>query len=331
MLFILILQRPKVKRIIAKTIFLMNEKIIDLENIDLVVLFGPNNRKLHKIGEHFPDLKLVARGNTLKILGQNNQITSFEKKFESFINHIHQYNRLTMAQIERLVLEEDAKILENKNDIILHGREGKLIKARTSNQRKMAKEILKNDMLFAVGPAGTGKTYTAVALAVKALKSKEVRRIILTRPAVEAGENLGFLPGDFKDKLDPYMQPLYDALSDMIPLDKLKEHLDNGVVQIAPLAFMRGRTLDNAFVILDEAQNSTDSQMKMFLTRMGMSAKFIVTGDDTQIDLPLKQKSGLLSSIKKLEKVNGISFIYLNERDVIRHKLVKRIINAYKK
>ena len=308
----------------------MNEKIIDLEKIDLVVLFGSNNRKLYKIREFFPDLKLVARGNKLKVIGNKDQILFFEKKFQSFINHINHYNRLTLSQIERLIIEDESMVLKNKNDIILHGSEGKLIKARTVNQRKMVSDISKNDMMFAIGPAGTGKTYTAVALAVKALKSKQVKRIILTRPAVESGENLGFLPGDLKEKLDPYMQPLYDALIDMLPSEKLKDFLENGTIQIAPLAFMRGRTLDKAFVILDEAQNATTSQMKMFLTRMGMSAKFIITGDESQIDLPAKQKSGLVEARKRLEKLESISFIYLDEKDVIRHKLVKQIIKAYK-
>ena len=308
----------------------MNEKIIDLEKIDLVVLFGSNNRKLYKIREFFPDLKLVARGNKLKVIGNEDQILFFEKKFQSFIDHINHYNRLTLSQIERLIIEDESMVMENKNDIILHGSEGKLIKARTVNQRKMVSDISKNDMMFAIGPAGTGKTYTAVALAVKALRSKQVKRIILTRPAVESGENLGFLPGDLKEKLDPYMQPLYDALMDMLPSEKLKDFLENGTIQIAPLAFMRGRTLDKAFVILDEAQNATTSQMKMFLTRMGMSAKFIITGDESQIDLPAKQKSGLVEARKRLEKLESISFIYLDEKDVIRHKLVKQIIKAYK-
>ncbi len=308
----------------------MNEIIIDLEKIDLVVLFGSNNRKLYKIREYFPDLKLVARGNKLKVIGNEEKILFFEKKFESFIDHINQYNRLTISQIERLILEDEKKVLENKDDVILHGIDGKLIKARTVNQRKMVSDIKKNDLLFAIGPAGTGKTYTAVALSVKALKSKEVKRIILTRPAVEAGENLGFLPGDLKEKLDPYMQPLYDALIDMLPAEKLKDYLEQGTIQIAPLAFMRGRTLDKAFVILDEAQNATESQMKMFLTRMGMSAKFIITGDETQIDLPSKQKSGLIQAKEKLEKIEGVSFVFLDEKDVIRHKLVKKIIKAYK-
>lgn len=308
----------------------MSEKIIDLENIDLVLLFGANNRKLYKIKEFFPDLRLVARGNTLKVIGNKTHILFFEKKFQSFLDHINQYNRLTISQIERLILEDEAKVLEIKEDVILHGSDGKLIKARTANQRKMVAEILKNDMMFVVGPAGTGKTYTAVALAVKSLKSKQVKRIILTRPAVEAGENLGFLPGDLKEKLDPYMQPLYDALMDMLPSEKLKDYLEGGIIQIAPLAFMRGRTLDKAFVILDEAQNSTESQMRMFLTRMGKSGKFIITGDETQIDLPKKQNSGLIESIKKLKDIDGISFVFLDEKDVIRHKLVKKIIKAYK-
>ena len=320
----------KNKKKYSKTTFLMNEIIIDLENIDLVVLFGSNNRKLYKIREYFPDLKLVARGNKLKVIGNEDKILFFENKFQSFIDHINQYNRLTINQIERLIMEDEKKVLENKDDVILHGTDGKLIKARTVNQRKIVSNIKKNDLLFAIGPAGTGKTYTAVALSVKALKSKEVKRIILTRPAVEAGENLGFLPGDLKEKLDPYMQPLYDALIDMLPSEKLKDYLEQGIIQIAPLAFMRGRTLDKAFVILDEAQNATESQMKMFLTRMGMSAKFIITGDETQIDLPSKQKSGLIQAKEKLGKIEGISFVFLDEKDVIRHKLVKKIIKAYK-
>ena len=308
----------------------MSEKIIDLKKIDLLILFGANNRKLYKIRQFFPDLKLISRGNTLKIIGNKNKILLFEKKFKSFINHINHYNRLTLSQIERIILEDESKIMENKNDVILHGSDGRLIVARTANQRKMVNDIVNNDMVFAMGPAGTGKTYTAVALSVNALKTRQVKRIILTRPAVESGENLGFLPGDLKEKLDPYMQPLYDALLDMLPSDKLKDYLENGTIQIAPLAFMRGRTLDKAFVILDEAQNATTSQMKMFLTRMGKSAKFIITGDDSQIDLPLKQKSGLIQAKSKLENIEGISFIFLDDKDVIRHKLVKQIIKAYK-
>ena len=237
---------------------------------------------------------------------------------------------MTLSQIERLFEGNESEILKTKDDIILHGQNGKVIKARTANQRKMISEIEKNDMLFAIGPAGTGKTYTAVAIAVKSLKDREVKRIIFTRPAVEAGENLGFLPGDLKEKLDPYMQPIYDALFDMIPIERLNEYIENGTIQIAPLAFMRGRTLDKAFVILDEGQNSTEQQMKMFLTRMGKSAKFIITGDETQIDLPRNQKSGLINAITTLKDIKDISFVTLDGNDVIRHKLVKYIINAYK-
>ena len=245
------------------------------------------------------------------------------------LEHFIKYQRLTHSNIERIILEDSAVLLGD-NDTLVHGPYGKIIKARTANQRKMVKESQKNDMTFAVGPAGTGKTYTAVAIAVKALKNKEVKRIILSRPAVEAGENLGFLPGDLKEKLDPYLQPLYDALRDMIPAEKLNEYLEHRIIEIAPLAFMRGRTLDNAFVILDEAQNSTHQQMKMFLTRMGKSAKFIITGDETQIDLPSKQPSGLLEALKVIKNIKGISVIKLDDKDVIRHELVKKIIKAYK-
>jgi len=308
----------------------MSEKLITLSNIELVKLFGTNNRKLDKIKTLFPQIKIVSRGERLKIIGSTDQIKYFEQKLTAFIKHINQYNSLTLSQIERLVEGNESEILKTKDDIILHGQNGKVIKARTANQRKMISEIEKNDMLFAIGPAGTGKTYTAVAIAVKSLKDREVKRIIFTRPAVEAGENLGFLPGDLKEKLDPYMQPIYDALFDMIPIERLNEYLENGTIQIAPLAFMRGRTLDKAFVILDEGQNSTEQQMKMFLTRMGRSAKFIITGDETQIDLPRNQKSGLINAITTLKDIKDISFVTLDGNDVIRHKLVKDIINAYK-
>ena len=308
----------------------MNEKIIDLEKIDLVILFGSNNKKLYKIREFFPDLKLISRGNTLKVLGNEDKILFFVKKFQSLIDHINHYNRLTISQIERLIMEDESRVMENKNDIILHGSDGKLIKAKTVNQRKMVSDISKNDMLFAVGPAGTGKTYTAVALAVKALKSKQIKRIILTRPAVESGENLGYLPGDLKQKLDPYMQPLYDALFDMLPIEKLNDYIDNGTIQIAPLAFMRGRTLENAFVILDEGQNTTVHQMKMFLTRMGVRSKFIINGDVTQIDLPKKLQSGLIHAQKSLIKIKNISIIKIDNKDIIRNKLITEIIKAYK-
>lgn len=308
----------------------MSEKLITLSNIELVKLFGTNNRKLDKIKTLFPQIKIVSRGERLKIIGSTDQIKYFEQKLTGFIKHINQYNSLTLSQIERLVEGDESEILKTKDDIILHGQNGKVIKARTANQRKMISEIEKNDMLFAIGPAGTGKTYTAVAIAVKSLKDREVKRIIFTRPAVEAGENLGFLPGDLKEKLDPYMQPIYDALFDMIPIERLNEYIENGTIQIAPLAFMRGRTLDKAFVILDEGQNSTEQQMKMFLTRMGKSAKFIITGDETQIDLPRNQKSGLINAITTLKDIKDISFVTLDGNDVIRHKLVKYIINAYK-
>jgi phosphate starvation-inducible PhoH-like protein len=308
----------------------MSDKLITLSNIELAKLFGTNNHKLDKIKTLFPQIKIIARGEQIKLIGSREQIMYFEKKLVGLIKHLEQYNSLTISQIERLVEGDESEILKSRNDVILHGQNGKIIKARTANQRKMVSEIIDNDMLFAVGPAGTGKTYTAVAIAVKALKDKEVKRIILTRPAIEAGENLGFLPGDLKEKLDPYMQPIYDALFDMIPIDKLNDSIENGIIQMTPLAFMRGRTLDKAFVILDEGQNTTVNQMKMFLTRMGMSAKFIITGDETQIDLPKNQESGLLHAKTILKNVKGISFIELDEKDIVRHKLVKQIIKAYK-
>jgi len=308
----------------------MSEKKITLSNIELVKLFGANNKKLDKIRSLFPQLKIIARGENLKLMGSIAQIKYFEQKLTAFIKHINQYNSLTISHIERLVEGDEKEILKTKDDVILHGQNGKVIKARTANQRKMVEEISVKDMMFAIGPAGTGKTYTAVAIAVKALKDREIKRIIFTRPAVEAGENLGFLPGDLKEKLDPYMQPIYDALFDMIPIDRLNEYVENGTIQIAPLAFMRGRTLDKAFVILDEGQNTTEPQMKIFLTRIGMSAKFIITGDETQIDLPKHQKSGLIHAKNTLKEIKDISFITLDAKDVIRHKLVKQIIKAYK-
>lgn len=307
----------------------MIEKVLELNGIDLLQIYGVNNQKLDFIAHFFPKLKIIARGNTLKVIGEEEVITQFEQKFEVMLAHFGKYQRLTKSNIERIIME-DASVMTGNNDILLHGTFGKVIKARTVNQRKMVDALEKNDLLFAIGPAGTGKTYTAVALAVRALKNKEVKRIILTRPAVEAGENLGFLPGDLKEKLDPYLQPLYDALLDMIPAEKLNEYFETGIIQIAPLAFMRGRTLDKAFVILDEAQNSTKQQMKMFLTRMGKSAKFIITGDETQIDLPSKQPSGLIEALKILKGLKGIAIVKLDDKDVIRHELVKKIIKAYK-
>ena len=307
----------------------MGEKIIDLGGINPLDIYGTNNKTLTFILDFFPKVKCVARGNTLKLIGDDESIEEFEKKFSLMLEHFIKYQRLTHSNIERIILEDSAVLLGD-NDTLVHGPHGKIIKARTANQRKMVKESQKNDMVFAFGPAGTGKTYTAVAIAVRALKNKEVKRIVLSRPAVEAGENLGFLPGDLKEKLDPYLQPLYDALRDMIPSEKLNEYIEYRIIEIAPLAFMRGRTLDNAFVILDEAQNSTHQQMKMFLTRMGKSAKFIITGDETQIDLPAKQPSGLLEALKVIKNIKGISVIKLDDKDVIRHELVKKIIKAYK-
>ncbi|CAM1356748.1 MULTISPECIES: PhoH family protein [Tenacibaculum] len=312
----------------------MNERVIELTEINPNDFFGAQNSTITQLKTFFPKIKIVARGNKLKIFGEPELLNEFEKRLEMLIKYFNRYNKLDENSIERILTstgkEEEIRKSGKAKDVLVHGVSGRLIKAQTDNQRKMVELMQKNDMLFAVGPAGTGKTYTAVALAVKALKEKEVRRIILTRPAVESGENLGFLPGDLKEKLDPYMQPLYDALRDMIPHEKLESHLEKGVIQIAPLAFMRGRTLDNAFVILDEAQNTTHNQMKMFLTRMGMHAKFIITGDPGQIDLPRRQVSGLKESLLALKDIEGIAQVYLDDKDVIRHRLVKRIISAYK-
>lgn len=312
----------------------MTEKLITLDSIDPVEIYGVNDVKLNIIKKYFPKLKLIARGYSLKVLGDESEISRFQKKLDLLVDYYHKSGVLTDSTIERLLGQTGDNIIEAKedtstSDIIVFGNNGLVVKAKTENQRRMMRSIQKNDMIFAIGPAGTGKTYTAVALAVRALKNKEVKRIILTRPAVEAGENLGFLPGDLKEKLDPYMQPLYDALFDMIPSDKLNQYIENRVIQIAPLAFMRGRTLDNAFVILDEAQNTTESQMKMFLTRMGASAKFLITGDASQIDLPAKQPSGLLQAMRYLKNVEGIDIIELDNTDVIRHKLVRSIIDRY--
>ena len=309
----------------------MNERIIELEEINPNEFFGTHNSNIELIKKHYPKLKIVARGNKIKIFGEPLIMDDFEKKIEMLSNYFHRYNKLDENSIENIISSDLKQKKRNKLDkVLVHGVSGKLIKAQTVNQQKMVDLMKKNDMLFAIGPAGTGKTYTAVALAVKALKDKEVRRIILTRPAVESGENLGFLPGDLKEKLDPYMQPLYDALRDMIPHEKLESFLEKGIIQIAPLAFMRGRTLDSAFVILDEAQNTTHSQMKMFLTRMGKHAKFIITADPGQIDLPPRINSGIKEALLTLKDVEGIAVVQLDDKDVIRHKLVKRIINAYK-
>ena len=312
----------------------MNEIKIDLSGVSVQEFFGNQNANIIKIGTYFPKIKIVARGNTLKAYGEENILQEFSIKTDMLIAHYGKYNVLNDEIIERIIFadKKEKKVLNGGTEVnILHGVGGKIIKAKTLNQKRLVESMDKNDMVFAIGPAGTGKTYTGVALAVKALKDKEVKRIILTRPAVEAGENLGFLPGDLNEKLDPYMQPLYDSLRDMIPNESLQNYLVKGTIQIAPLAFMRGRTLDNAFVILDEAQNSTHSQMKMFLTRMGVNSKFMITGDPEQIDLPKSIMSGLNEALLILKNSNGIGIIKLDEKDVIRHALVKKIIEAYKK
>ena len=310
----------------------MSEKLISIESVHPLDILGANDQNLEAVRNHFPKLKIVSRDNYVKAYGEESDLIGFEEKFTSLLLHFEKFGRLTKSDIS-LLLNADSNGSssgpEGQPDVLVHGRNGMLIRARTANQQKLVASSLKHDLVFAIGPAGTGKTYTAVAMAVRAMKNKEVQRIILTRPAVEAGENLGFLPGDLKEKLDPYMQPLYDALGDMLPTQKLLQYIEDRVIEIAPLAFMRGRTLNNAFVILDEAQNTTPSQLKMFLTRMGASAKFIVTGDVTQIDLPRNQVSGLLHAQQILGKIEGIDFIYLDKSDIIRHKLVSRIVDAY--
>ncbi len=311
----------------------MNEIVIEIEGANPVDIYGEHNVNLELIRSLYPKLKLIARGNILKALGEEDLLIDFERRFNEIIEYVSHNNHLPEEQLERIIFADEFERKQSSinNDVLVYGVGGKLIKPLTENQRKLVNSSNKNDMVFAIGPAGTGKTYTSVALAVRALKNKEVRRIILTRPAVEAGENLGFLPGDMKEKLDPYMQPLYDALRDMIPHEKLEMLIERNVIQIAPLAFMRGRTLDGAFVILDEAQNTTHSQMKMFLTRMGKNANFVITGDPSQVDLPQRgQKSGLKEAIVVLQGVKGIGFVYLDDKDVVRHRLVKRVINAYK-
>ena len=310
----------------------MNERIIELTEINPNDLFGTQNSHVEILKKYYPKLKIVARGNSLKAYGEPEILDEFEKRLAMLINYFNKYNKLDENSIEQILTSngKESKTSKFADDVLVHGVSGRLIKAQTVNQRKMVDKMAKNDMLFAIGPAGTGKTYTAVALAVKALKEKEVRRIILTRPAVESGENLGFLPGDLKEKLDPYMQPLYDALRDMIPFERLDAYIEKGIIEIAPLAFMRGRTFDNAFVILDEAQNTTHNQMKMFLTRMGKSARFVINGDPGQIDLPRRQVSGLKEAMLTLKDIKGIAFVYFDDKDVIRHRLVKEIITAYK-
>ncbi|MGM5470280.1 PhoH family protein [Flavobacteriaceae bacterium LMO-SS05] len=311
----------------------MNELIIELEEIAPKEFFGAQNDNIELLKKHYPKLKIVARGNKIRAYGDEDLLEEFDRRMTMLMNHFAKYNKIDENAIERVLTSQssdDYTTSDQGGEVIVHGVGGKLIKAQTVNQRRLVESVRKNDMVFAIGPAGTGKTYTGVALAVQALKNKEVKRIILTRPAVEAGENLGFLPGDLKEKLDPYMQPLYDALRDMIPAEKLAMFIENGTIQIAPLAFMRGRTLDHAFVILDEGQNTTHNQMKMFLTRMGKNAKFLLTGDPGQIDLPRRTISGLKEALLILKDVEGVGMIVLDDKDVIRHKLVKKVIEAYR-
>ena len=311
----------------------MNELILELEDITPKEFFGAQNVNIELLKKYFPKLKIVARGNKIKAYGDEDLLEEFDRRMSMLMTHFGKYNKIDENSIERILTSsssDDYKTSDLSGEVLVHGVGGKMIKAQTVNQRRLVESMRKNDMVFAIGSAGTGKTYTGVALAVKALKSKEVKRIILTRPAVEAGENLGFLPGDLKEKLDPYMQPLYDALRDMIPPERLASFIENGTIQIAPLAFMRGRTLDNAFVILDEGQNTTHAQMKMFLTRMGKNAKFLLTGDPGQVDLPRRTISGLKEALLVLKNTEGIGMIYLDDKDVIRHKLVKKVIEAYK-
>lgn len=306
------------------------EKLFSLDDIDYQRFWGTNEHTLDFVRLLFPKLKLIVRGEMLKAIGSDDDIEVFELKFNAMLQHFERLGRLTENDIMQIMesVSPNGEV-EISDDILVHGRNGNIVKAQTANQRRLVEAVAANDMVFAIGPAGTGKTYTAVALAVRALKNKQIKRIVLTRPAVEAGENLGFLPGDMREKLDPYLQPLYDALRDMIPQQKLLSYWEDGTIEIAPLAFMRGRTLDNAFVILDEAQNATSTQLKMFLTRMGRNAKFVITGDLTQIDLPRHQQSGLLKATQLLGGIKGIEVIELDESDVVRHKLVTEIIKAY--
>ena len=310
----------------------MSESILQLDIGSPLDIYGPSDKYLNQIKEIFPKLKIIARGEFIKLIGEDKEIRNFEKRFDLLLIHFDRFGKITEDVVRQIMLENNGitkSAGEQGEDILVYGRHGKLIKALTVNQKKMVESSVKNDLVFAIGPAGTGKTYTAVALAIRALKNKQVKKIILTRPAIEAGESLGFLPGDMKEKLDPYLQPLYDALRDMLPTQKFLSYLEDETIEIAPLAYMRGRTLGNAFAILDEAQNASVSQLKMFLTRMGKSSKFIVTGDVTQIDLPRKKLSGLLQAQSILTGIKGVDFIQLDGRDVVRHKLVTSMIDAY--
>jgi phosphate starvation-inducible PhoH-like protein len=311
----------------------MIERTIILEGVNSVIFFGINNSNMQLIKSLYPKLRIVARGNIIKVIGDELELAEFEEKIHEMENYCNESNLLTEEAIICIVKgkNDGLSILQKQDNLIIYGMNGRSILARTENQQKLVKAFGENDLLFAIGPAGSGKTYTAIALAVRALKNKEVRKIVLSRPAVEAGEKLGFLPGDMKEKIDPYLQPLYDALEDMIPITKLKEYIENKVIQIAPLAFMRGRTLSDAVIILDEAQNTSIPQIKMFLTRLGMNAKMIVTGDVTQIDLPLSQISGLIHAMRVLKHIPGIAQIEFNKKDIVRHKLVQHIVEAYEK
>lgn len=308
----------------------MLEKIITLENMSLIDFLGIENKNIKEIASAFPESKIISRGNEIKIQGTAPQILRINEILNSLISHYEKYGKVTHENVVSYINEEhEEEHSRISEDILIFGTKGSKIYPRTKNQKSLVKAVAKNDLVFAIGPAGTGKTYISVALAVRALKNKEVKKIIITRPAVEAGENLGFLPGDLKEKIDPYLRPIYDALHDMIPGEKLKYYRENGVIEIAPLAYMRGRTLNHAYILLDEAQNTTPMQIKMFLTRMGPESKAIVTGDKSQIDLPPRQKSGLIEAVEVLKDVKGIGFVNLNHTDVVRHKLVKDIVNAY--
>ena len=308
----------------------MVERLVIIDNVDPVIFYGVNNTNMQLIRNLFPKLRIAARGTLIKALGDEDETSDFEKKIKELESYCVKYNRLNEDVILDIVKGNPPKELKI-DDAIIYGVNGKPIQARSANQQKLVKAFNENDLTFALGPAGTGKTYVAIALAVKALKNREIRKVILSRPAVEAGEKLGFLPGDMKDKIDPYLQPLYDALEDMIPTNKLKEYMETNVIQIAPLAFMRGRTLSDAVIILDEAQNTTTHQIKMFLTRLGMNAKMVVTGDITQIDLPHSQTSGLVQALNVLHGVPGIAKVQFDKKDIVRHQLVQRIVEAYEK
>ncbi|MBV6647434.1 MAG: PhoH family protein [Cyclobacteriaceae bacterium] len=308
----------------------MLEKVFTLDNVSLIDFLGVENQNIKEIASAFPDSKIISRGNEIRIQGSEPQIVKIDEILDSLLNHYNKFGKVTHENVVSYIHEEQSSHQPQKGEVLVFGNRGLKIQPKTTNQKELVDKVQENDLVFAIGPAGTGKTYISVALAVRALKNKEVRKIIITRPAVEAGENLGFLPGDLKEKIDPYLRPIYDALNDMIPSEKLKYYRENGLIEIAPLAYMRGRTLNNAYILLDEAQNTTPMQIKMFLTRMGPDSKVIITGDRSQIDLPRKQKSGLIEALAVLKDVKGIGFVELDDRDVVRHRLVKSIIKAYK-